>query len=133
MEDPQSIRAQIRYETDRQGPPEGFPQFPDLPGKRYTDPRFYELEKQQLWRKACLFAGHLDEIPEPGCFKLWETAGQPVVILHTRTGEVRAYYNTCRHRGAPLVREATGKADRFTCGYHGWTYNHAGELIESAR
>ena len=129
MEDTQAIRAQISYETDRKGPPEGFPQFPDLPGKRYTDQRFYDLEKQHLWRKAWLFAGHMDEIPEPGCFKLWETVGQPVVIVHTRGGEVRAYYNTCRHRGAPLVREATGKADRFTCGYHGWTYNQAGELI----
>lgn len=129
MEDTQAIRAQIRYETDRKSPPEGFPQFPDLPGKRYTDPRFYDLEKQHLWRKSWLFAGHLDEIPEPGCFKLWETAGQPVVILHTRTGEVRAYYNTCRHRGAPLVREHHGKADRLICGYHGWTYTHDGELM----
>lgn len=129
MEDSEAIHAQISYETNREGPPEGFPKFPDLPGKRYTDPRFYELEKQQLWRKSWLFAGHMEEIPEPGCFKRWEMTGQPVVIVHTQTGGVRAFYNTCRHRGAPLVREEHGKAQRFTCGYHGWTYNHDGELV----
>ena len=129
MDDTASIHEQIRYERSRKGPPEGFPRFPDLPGKRYTDPRFYALEREHLWRKSWLFAGHLDEIPEPGCFKLWESAGQPVVILHTASGAVRAFYNTCRHRGAPLVREACGRAERFTCGYHGWTYDHEGALV----
>ncbi len=98
METPESIRVQINYETHRKGPPEGFPQFPDLPGKRYTDQRFYDLEKQYLWRKSWLFAGHMDEIPEPGCFKLWEAAGQPVVILHPRSDAVRAYYTFQRTR-----------------------------------
>ncbi len=48
METPESIRVQTNYETHRKGPPEGFPQFPDLPGRRYTDQRFYDLEKQYL-------------------------------------------------------------------------------------
>ena len=129
MEDTQSIRQKIDYETNRKIPPEGFPKFPDLPGKRYTDKRFYELEKKQLWRKSWLFAGHEDEISEPGCFKKWEIAGQPVVIVRTESDEIRAFYNTCRHRGAPLVREESGKTHLFTCGYHGWTYDHEGNLV----
>jgi len=123
------IRALMQFETERTGPPPGFPRFPDLPGKRYTDPSFYELEKQQLWKRTWLLAGHLDEIPDPGCYKLWDATGQPVVIVHTNTGDVRAYYNTCRHRGAPLVRNPVGKTERFICGYHGWTYNHDGHLV----
>lgn len=129
MEDTQSIRDRIRFESERNRPPENFPKFPDLPGKRYTDPRFFELENQHLWRKTWLFAGHLDEIPKPGCFKRWEIAGQPVVILHGQDGQVRAFYNTCRHRGAPLVRSDYGTAKHLTCGYHGWTYNHKGEMV----
>ena len=47
MDDTAAIHDKIRYERARKGPPEGFPRFPDLPGKRYTDRRFYELER--LW------------------------------------------------------------------------------------
>ncbi len=119
----------IEFERARKAPPVGFPAFPDLPGKRYTDPEFYALERAHLWRKSWLFAGHLDEIPEPGCYKLFESALQPVVIIHAQSGELRAFYNTCRHRGAALIREPSGKASRLVCGYHGWTYDHDGSLI----
>ena len=90
MEDTLSILQKIDYETNRTTPPEGFPKFPDLPGERYTDTTFYELEKKQLWRKCWLFAGHEDEIPEPGSFKKWEMAGQPVVIVRTKTDGIAA-------------------------------------------
>ena len=119
----------MEFERQRIAPPEGFPALPDLPGQRYTDAAFYELEKQHLWRKSWLFAGHLDEVPEPGCYKLFESAGQPVVIIHSDAGAVRAFYNTCRHRGAALIREPYGRANRLVCGYHGWTYDHDGSLI----
>jgi phenylpropionate dioxygenase-like ring-hydroxylating dioxygenase large terminal subunit len=124
-----TLRRLIEFERGRKAPPPGFPAFPDLPGKRYTDPAFYALERQQLWRKSWLFAGHLDEIPEPGCYKLFDSALQPVVILHAQSGGLRAFYNTCRHRGAALVREPYGTANRLVCGYHGWTYDHDGALI----
>ena len=45
------IKELIEYERNRTSPPEGFPKLPDLPGKRYTDPGFYELEKENLWKK----------------------------------------------------------------------------------
>lgn len=71
----------------------------------------------------------MDEIAEPDAFKLWETAGQPVVILHARSGAVNAFYNTCSHRGAPVVTEDRGKRARLTCKYHGWTYDDEGALV----
>lgn len=128
-EEPATLRRMMEFERARTAPPEGFPAFPDLPGKRYTDPTFYALERDRLWRRSWLFAGHLDELPEPGCYKLFESAQQGVVIVHARSGELRAFYNTCRHRGAALVREPYGRADRLVCGYHGWTYAHDGSLI----
>ncbi|NIP14555.1 MAG: Rieske 2Fe-2S domain-containing protein, partial [Pseudomonadales bacterium] len=120
------LRQLMEYEAARTEPPEGFPSLPDLPGGRYTDQRFYDLEQQHIWRKSWLLAGHIDEIPEPGCFRLWETAGQPVVIVHADSGAVNAFYNTCSHRGAPVVTEPEGKRPRLVCKYHGWTYSHDG-------
>ena len=124
-----TLRALMEYEARRSAPPKAFPSLPDLPGGRYTDPAFMALEKDHLWRKSWLLAAHIDEVPEPGCFLLWENAGQPVVIVHSESGGVNAFYNTCSHRGAPVVTEAQGKKIRLTCRYHGWTYNHEGELL----
>ena len=97
------IRDLMEYEASRTAPPEGFPSLPDLPGGRYTDQRFYDLEKEHIWRKSWLFAGHIDEIPEPGCFMLWENAGQPVVIVHADNGDVNAFYNTCSQRKVEIL------------------------------
>ena len=123
------MRGLMEYEAARTEPPEGFPHLPDLPAGRYTDPRFFELEKQHIWRKSWLFAAHIDELPEPGCYIRWENAGQPVIIVHADDGAVNAFYNTCSHRGAPIVTDNAGKKARLVCKYHGWTYNHDGSLI----
>ena len=123
------LRQLMEFEAARKAPPQGFPHLPDIPAGRYTDPRFYELERQYLWKKSWLFAAHIDELPEPGCFVSWENTGEPVVIVHDRDGQVNAFYNTCRHRGAPVVTEASGRRPTLTCKYHGWSYGLDGELI----
>lgn len=123
------LRALMEYEATRTAPPEGFPHLPDIPGGRYTDPRFHQLEIEHIWRRSWLLAGHVDEIPEPGCFRLWDRAGQPVLIVHADDGRINAFYNTCRHRGAPIVTEHSGRRARLVCRYHGWTYGHDGALL----
>lgn len=129
QQDIDNIKRLMEFEASRTAPPDGFPALPDLPGGRYTDPRFFELEKQHIWRKSWLLAAHIDDVPEPGCFRLWENAGQPVVIVHAENGAVNAFYNTCSHRGAPVVTEQSGKRPRLTCSYHGWSYAHDGNLV----
>ncbi|MFT7460669.1 MAG: choline monooxygenase [Planctomycetota bacterium] len=123
------ILDSMQYERERERPPEGFPQFPLIPGGRYTDPAFLQLEWDGLWKKSWLYACHLDEIPEQGSYRLWKKTGSPIIVIRGEGKEVRAFYNTCRHRGGPLVKEESGKLDgRFVCGYHGWCYNLQGEL-----
>ena len=122
------LRRIMEYEAARTAPPEGWPHLPDIPAGRYVDPRFYQLEIEHVWGKSWLLASHLDEVPEPGCYRLWEHAGQPVLITHTVHGDIKAFYNTCSHRGAPVVTEEFGSSKRLTCAYHGWSYNHDGEL-----
>ena len=124
-----TLRQLMEYEAHRKAPPEGFPSLPDLPGGRYTDQRFYDLEQKYLWRNSWLLAGHIDEIPNPGAFRLWEAAGQPVVLVHAEDGSVNAFYNTCSHRGAPVVTDQSGTRPRLTCRYHGWSYSLKGDLI----
>jgi len=124
----QTLRELMEFEAARTAPPKGFPELPDLPGGRYTDPRFFALEIDNLFRRCWLLAAHIDEVPEPGCFMLWERAGQPVLIVHTEHGAINAFYNTCSHRGAPVVTEARGQRTRLTCRYHGWSYDLDGNL-----
>ena len=94
-----TLKALMEYEAARKAPPPLFPSLPDLPGGRYVDPEFFELEMAPL-AEIWLFAAHMDEIPDPGSFILWENVGQPVVIVHSETGAVNAFYNTCSHRGS---------------------------------
>jgi phenylpropionate dioxygenase-like ring-hydroxylating dioxygenase large terminal subunit len=123
------LKSGMRYETERTGPPEGFPKLPVIPGGRYTDPAFLALERDRLWRRSWLYACHADEIPDPGSFYLFKRTGSPILVVRGKDRVVRAFYNTCRHRGAPLVKECKGKVEGLVCGYHGWTYGLDGRLM----
>ncbi|WP_240504441.1 aromatic ring-hydroxylating oxygenase subunit alpha [Tsuneonella mangrovi] len=124
-----TLKALMEWEARRTAPPAGFPKLPDLPADRYTNEELYALEQEHVFRKSWLFAAHLDEIPDPGSFMRWHNAGDPIVIVHGMDGEVRAFYNTCRHRGAPVVTEDRGKSPRLICAYHHWTYKTDGSLV----
>ncbi|MEE4316244.1 MAG: SRPBCC family protein [Erythrobacter sp.] len=123
------LKALMEWEGRRTAPPEGFPRLPDMPAARYTSPEYFALEREHVFRKSWLFAGHMDEVPEPGCWMRWHNAGDPIVIVHGMDGKVRAFHNTCRHRGAPVVTEDRGKSSRLMCGYHNWTYKTDGSLV----
>jgi len=125
----QTLKDLMEYEAERKAPPEGFPDLPDIPAGRYTDQRFFALEQEHVWRKSWLLAAHIDELPEPGSFRLWDITGQPVLLIHGDEGTINAFYNTCRHRGAPVVTERSGSKRRFVCPYHGWCYSREGELL----
>jgi len=122
------IKDQMAYETGRDGPPEGFPHLPDIAAGRYTDPAFLALEKDRMWKRAWLYACHADQIPEPGSWMLVRNTGSPILVVRDLEGGFRAFYNTCQHRGAPLVKEDAGQSRGFVCGYHGWSYTLDGRL-----
>ena len=94
----------------------------------YTDPNVFELERERLFLRVWNFVCHTSEVREPGDFLTTTVAGQPVVVCRTKGGEVRAFFNTCRHRAAQVVREEAGNAAAFTCFYHLWTYDLDGNL-----
>lgn len=121
--------ARIERERARTRPPPDFPALPDIPAGRYTDADFFALERDRLWRRCWLYAGHRDQLDEPGSYFVWRHGSAPVVVMRGDDGAIRAFYNTCRHRGAPVVRAASGRAGTaLVCGYHGWSYDRAGRL-----
>ena len=123
------FRERSAYETARVEPPDGFPKLPDLPLGRYTDPAFQELEDEHLFKRVWLYAGHESELPTPGSYKLCDIVGAPILLARDDDGEVRAFYNACRHRGAPVVRGTSGEARMLVCQFHSWSYNLRGELV----
>ena len=126
----EKLLAGIEYESARKDPPGGFPKLPDIPGGRYTDPEFQGLERKYLWKKAWLYAAHMDELPKVGSYKLWRLAGSAILLLRDQKDQIRAFYNVCRHRGGPLVTNNNGSLPGgLVCGYHGWTYDLTGKLI----
>ena len=66
--------------------------------------------------------------PSPGSYRLTSRSGAPIVVVRGEDGELRAFYNACRHRGAPVTRDECGTARRLTCQYHSWSYGTDGTL-----
>lgn len=124
-----ALKRRMREESERAGPPDRFPRLPLVPAGRYVDPAFLALEAEYLWRRSWLYACHADELPEAGSYRLFRATGSPVLLVRDQGRAVRAFYNTCRHRGAPLVTARSGKVRAFVCGFHGWTYSLEGKLV----
>lgn len=95
----------------------------------YTDPQRLEREFRTLFRRAPLVVGLSADLPECGRYRAVEVAGVPVLLVRGEDAVVRAFLNSCRHRGSRLA-EGTGIAARvFTCPYHAWCYDIHGRLL----
>ena len=68
-----------------------------------------------------------ESLPQPGSHVVAQVAGSPVIVVRGKEGELRAFYNVCRHRGGPLALK-DGRSDMLQCKYHGWTYRLDGML-----
>jgi phenylpropionate dioxygenase-like ring-hydroxylating dioxygenase large terminal subunit len=68
------------------------------------------------------------ELAGPGAYKAQDIIGTPVLLVRDALGQLNAFLNVCRHRGAP-VATGCGQAARFTCPYHAWTYDQSGRLV----
>lgn len=122
------IRQQLDANRTRTGPPEGAVAVPPIPAGRYADLELDRLERERVWRRTWLFAAHESDLAEPGAYRRFERTGAPIVVVRGRDGVIRAFYNSCRHRGAPVVRDECGTARRLTCQYHSWSYDLTGQL-----
>jgi len=125
----QRIREQLAYEGAREAPPEGFPALPEIPGGRYTDPAFHALELEHVFLKSWLPTVRLEELDRRGSYVVWKKMGRPVLIVRGKDDVVRAFYNSCRHRGAALTPDERGHGNLLRCQYHSWSYDLTGKLV----
>ena len=99
-----------------------------IPAPWYTDERVFELEKQTVFSRSWQVGARLDQLREPGHYVTTEISGEPIVIVRGSDGELRGFFNVCRHHAAAVMTEAEGRATQMRCPYHGWTYSLEGEL-----
>ncbi len=96
----------------------------------YTEERFFRLEREQVFAQSWVPVCVTDELPGPGDFLVVEVAGRSVIVCRNPAGELRAFHNVCRHRGARLCDAGPGHADRFfRCPYHAWAYDLDGNCL----
>lgn len=101
-----------------------------LPGHYYTDESVFALEQQRIFEQLWFCVARADDLPNPGSFKTVTVGRESVLVTRSRSGDVRAFFNVCRHRGAQLCTEETGEVKRaFQCPYHAWTYDLDGKLV----
>lgn len=101
--------------------------------KPYYDPRWFELEREAVFRRSWLNVGHVCELSEKGSFIRREIEVLKASLLVTRgkDGGIRAFHNVCTHRGTQLVDAEEGRQNTFSCPYHMWTFGLDGGLISA--
>lgn len=123
------IRQELDYEASREGPPEGFPIFAEIPAARYTSEAFHQLELEYVFGKTWLPVGRVEELSKPGSFFVWRKLGKPILVVLGKDHQIRAFYNSCRHRGAALTPADSGQCNMLRCQYHSWAYDLTGRLV----
>ena len=112
--------------TDHSYVPQGVA---SVPKSRYTSPTFAELENRYMWTSTWQVVCTLDELAQPGDHVVYDIADQSVIVVRTSGGAIKAFHNSCLHRGTKL-RVDDGRVGSFRCPFHGWRWDLDGELVE---
>ncbi len=99
------------------------------PASTWTCPDRAQQEWQTFFRNHPQLVGMTADLPEPGDFITCDDVGTPMLITRDATGRVRAFLNSCRHRGSMIEHARRGRKTRFSCQFHAWTYDTAGALV----
>ena len=104
-----------------------------LPAWAYHSQAMFDLERDQVFLKHWQVVGHLNDLPAPGDWLAFDMLGERAVVMRGHDGEVRAFHNLCRHRGARVVDGVQGHCrGAMVCPFHGWVYNLDGTLRGAA-
>ena len=99
----------------------------------YVDPSIYQKERSLIFESAWWLMGPAHTLSQPGDYLCDTICGWPVFVLHSGDGELRAFLNVCRHRGASLLQVGHGNVDSIRCPYHGWLYDDLGNFLKAPR
>ncbi|SEO02705.1 Phenylpropionate dioxygenase, large terminal subunit [Paracoccus alcaliphilus] len=98
-----------------------------MPPSVYTSAEFLERELETIFAKEWVCVGRAEGLANPGDYLTYDLAGQPVVVIRDKSGQLRAFSNVCLHRMSTIV-EGTGNKRLLVCPYHAWTYDLEGRL-----
>ncbi len=93
----------------------------------YTKAEWFEADQQQIIRQTWQWLCHVESLRESGSYVADQIGGMPVVAVRGRDGQLRAFYNVCKHRAHHLV-EGRGTTANLVCPYHAWSYDLTGQL-----
>lgn len=94
----------------------------------YQSAEFYQREIERIFQRHWQFVGRVEELAQAGSYFCHDGPAGSVIIMRTGDDEIRAFANSCRHRGARLLH-GSGECRRIVCPYHSWCYRHDGELV----
>src|SRR6476469_1970817 len=100
----------------------------EIPTEWYLSQEVHELEVDRIWKRTWQMACREEDIPAVGDTLVYDIVGISLVLVRSAPGTVRAFYNSCLHRGRPL-RDYPGRVNQLQCPYHGFTWSLDGELV----
>jgi phenylpropionate dioxygenase-like ring-hydroxylating dioxygenase large terminal subunit len=103
-----------------------------LPFSWYSDEEVLRRERARIFARSWQYGGRAADVAEPGSFLATDAGGVPILVTRDKEGELRAFINVCRHRGAVLT-EGCGERATIQCHYHAWTYELDGSLRAAPR
>ena len=95
----------------------------------YTDAAIFERDVERIVARQWLFVDHASRIPGHGDYIAYEIAGESIILVRGGDGEVRAFFNLCRHRGSRICLKKAGTVRKLACPYHAWVYDLEGNLV----
>ena len=100
-----------------------------LPPRYFVSPEIFAKEQDAIFSGQWVCVGHQSEIAKAGDYFVREAAGESLIIVRDKRGEIHGFFNVCRHRGTRLCEERSGHFSAIQCPYHAWTYGLDGKLI----
>ncbi|MFT5052837.1 MAG: choline monooxygenase [Chlamydiales bacterium] len=102
------------------------------PASWFTSPEFHEFEQANVFDQSWQPVARVEELSAPGSFRSGVAGRSPWVVVRGQDDQLRAFHNTCRHKGREVV-QGSGSATELVCGYHAWTYDLEGKLRSAPR
>ena len=99
-----------------------------LPAGAYTSEEFFRLEQRKYFARTWMGVAYACDIPDPGDAMPITVAGLPIILVRTKSSDIKAFHNVCRHRAAMVLTEPCKKAKQLQCPYHAWAWDLDGKL-----
>jgi phenylpropionate dioxygenase-like ring-hydroxylating dioxygenase large terminal subunit len=102
-----------------------------LPSDYYLDDEIFELEKRRIFYRTWQYVSHEILLPNIGDYTTLKLFDENIFVIRSKDGELRAFYNVCRHRAHELLKGSGSIRKRIVCPYHAWSYDSDGCLMSA--